>query len=298
MAELENLKTVAVIGPGVVGCALGRLLSRRGYVVEAVAGRSLAQAQHAVEIMGAGCPVATPTEAARRADIVFITTPDHAIQEVCATVAAERGFRAGAVVIHCSGALPAAVLAVARNCSAAVAALHPLQSFASVDEAIELLPGTWFAFEGDAAAESVCDALVRALGGRLFRLSPESKPLYHAASCMASNYLVVLVHLAASLMERSGMSRGEAICALLPLLRGTLRNIGAVGTPRALTGPIARGDVETVTMHLRALREYPSEFGELYRFLGVETVRLAQAKGTLDAARAARLLKVLRTPAV
>ena len=267
-------KTVAIIGPGVVGCAIAKLLAAAGYEIAGVAGRTEKSAVKAIETIGAGTMV-SPMQAAT-ADIVFITTPDDAIAAVCAQLAAEKAFHADGVVLHCSGALPASVLTPASNCGAAVAALHPLQTFASAQDAILMLPGAPFAFEGDEAAKPVCAAIVHALAGWMFPLAADKKPIYHAAACIASNYLLALEDVAAGLMAQTGLSRQEAAEALLPLIEGTVRNLRSLGAARALTGPIARGDDKTVAMHMDVLMSQSPELFELYKALGRQALRLAQ----------------------
>ena len=141
-------KTIGIIGPGVVGSALAKLLAGAGYKIAGVAGRTKESVEAAIQTIGAGSAV-SPTEAAA-AEIVFITTPDGAIGAVCAQLAATKAFHAEdrvsarqprKLVIHCSGALPSSVLSPARGCGALIASLHPLQTFASVGDAIALLPG-------------------------------------------------------------------------------------------------------------------------------------------------------------
>jgi predicted short-subunit dehydrogenase-like oxidoreductase (DUF2520 family) len=102
------------------------------------------------------------------------------------------------------------------------------------------------------------------------------RPLYHAAAVVASNYLPVLLALAARLLVHAGVDEDDAVPALLPLMRGTLDNVAELGIGPALTGPVARGDIETVRLHLRML---PEREARLYRDLGREAVALAEARG-------------------
>jgi predicted short-subunit dehydrogenase-like oxidoreductase (DUF2520 family) len=145
--------------------------------------------------------------------------------------------------------------------------------------------------EPDEASE-----IVRALGGTMFRIPTASKALYHTAACVASNYFVALFHLAVELMEHAGLGHDEATRVLLPLVEGTLRNLKSVGTPAALTGPIDRGDDGTVLRHLQAMDGLPPEFEQIYRVMGLQALRVAREKGTVDAEAVRRLLAVLRQP--
>ena len=125
-------------------------------------------------------------------------------------------------------------------------------------------------------------ALVEALGGEYFFIDREAKPLYHAGACVVSNYLVTLLDLGIKLLESTGIPSAMASRALLPLVHGTINNVEKIGIPQALTGPIARGDIATVSKHLDCMRELAPELVKLYTVLGCYTAPLAQAKGTID----------------
>lgn len=291
--EKMTKPTIAVIGAGKVGSALSLLLQEKGYRVVAVASRSPASAAALARKLGCrACEDAT--SAAAKADLVFITTPDRKIAAVSARIAAAGGYRSGQVVIHTSGAHPAAELKGAREAGAATASLHPLQSFATVEGAMQNLPGSYFALEGDRDALKVAETIVQDLGGNSFIISARDKRLYHAAACIASNYLVALMHFATGLYTKFGLSRQEAFKALLPLVRGTVENIKREGPVQALTGPIARGDLPTVEGHLQELQKAGDLEAELYRLLGRYTVGVAREKGSIDAGQEGQLLKLLQ----
>ena len=284
---------VAIVGPGVVGRALGRLLRQKRFPIVGVAGRSPESVRGAIKFIGAGRAKRSASTAARGADVVFLTTPDKMIRPVCEEIAAAGAFKRGAVVFHCSGAYGADLLVSASERKAHAAALHPLQSFASPEAAVKRMKGTYFTFDGDEVAAPVAERIVEALGGRMVRIPPQNKALYHAASCVLSNYLVSIADLGLIMLTLSGLRPEEAVRAARPLLRGTVENIGILGVPDALTGPIARGDVETVERHLRALGPLPKAVRRLYCQLGLYTVRVAQRKGTLQPADARGLVTIL-----
>jgi len=284
---------IAIIGPGVVGRSIGRLLKENRFPIAAVAGRSSEGVRSALEFIGGGRAGRSPAAAARGADVVFLTTPDRMIRPVCEEIAAAKGFKRGAVVFHCSGAHGASLLASARAREACVAALHPLQSFASPEEAVRFMRGTYFTFDGDEKAAAVAGRIVDALGGKMVRIAPGNRALYHAASCVLSNYLVSIADLGLIMLKLAGLNEAEAAQAARPLLRGTVENIGKLGLPAALTGPIARGDVETVERHLKALAPLPRDIRRLYCELGLYTVRVAQRKGTLKPPEARHLVRIL-----
>ena len=131
------------------------------------------------------------------------------------------------------------------------------------------------------------------LDGILVEVNDNDKVLYHAAACVASNYFVATYHYAENLMEKAGIAEGQARQALLPLVKGTLKNIEALGLIGALTGPIARGDIGTVKKHLQILEEKIPENDELYKALGKYTTDVAREKGTIDRQKQIELLTVL-----
>jgi predicted short-subunit dehydrogenase-like oxidoreductase (DUF2520 family) len=286
--------TVAIVGCGTVGTAMGKLLNKTGYHISGVTTKHLETARMAAEVTGAERFSVSPWEVTSGANIVFITTPDDLIKSTCNTISEHNGFEKNAVVVHCSGALSSDILSSARDCEAMVASLHPLQSFASIDQAISLVPGSFCAVEGDKDALPTVHQIVEDIGGILLEITAEKKSLYHAAAVTASNYLVTLIHLALALDEAAGLTSDTSYEALLPLVKGTLSNIGERGIPGALTGPIARGDVATVSAHLKAIEENAPKFLGLYRSIGLYTVDLAEAKGTLSKPAAEELAALLR----
>jgi predicted short-subunit dehydrogenase-like oxidoreductase (DUF2520 family) len=278
----------------VVGTALAHLLDKCGYVITGISTRTLQSAESAAKNVPTKRFTDCPWEISRDAQVVFITTPDDAIESTCQAIAENQGFNKGAVVVHCSGALSSGILSSARNCKARVASLHPLQSFASVAQAVKILPGSYCAVEGDKPALAMVRQLVVDLGGFCLEIGTDGKTLYHAAAVVASNYLVTLLDVALALNNVAGMSREVSFKALLPLVEGTLKNIETKGIPQALTGPVARGDLGTVRAHLKAIGDSSSELVAMYKILGCHAVSLAKAKGTLGAETAKELLSLFQ----
>lgn len=284
---------VAIIGAGVVGTSLGYLLRKGGWRIVGVASRTMRSARKAVEYIGEGTASLRSAEVARRADVVLITTSDGAIEETCRRIAADRGFRPGAVVLHTCGALPSLILKSARANGASIGSLHPLQSLASVGEAIKRLPGSYFCIEGDKRAVGVARQIVALLDGREITIRTRKKAIYHAGASVASNFLVATVAFGRDLLQAAGVPAEESLKALMPLVRGTVENIEALGIPDALTGPISRGDTDIVERHLRALSHVAQEKTSLYTELGRYTVSVARQKGTLNDRAASEILSLL-----
>jgi predicted short-subunit dehydrogenase-like oxidoreductase (DUF2520 family) len=281
---------IGFIGAGPVGTAFGVRLSQLDYKVIAVYDVSLAAAQRFAKTVK-GCQIYEKAqELADTAEFVFITTPDDIIPKV----AAELTWHTGQSVIHCSGASSVDALAPAKQQRAMVGSIHPCQTFASIDQAIENLPGSTFAIEAEEPLRSTLTAIATALNGDWVYLTAEDKALYHAAACIACNYFYTLVKIATDLWQNFGKSTAEATKAYMPLLQGSLNNIANVGLPGALTGPIARGDTATIRKHLVALKKYAPDLLPLYKELGIWTIPIGVAKGTLNQNKAEELRALLK----
>jgi len=290
---------VAIIGAGRLGGAFGRLLATAGYRIVAVTARTRRSAAAAARFIGAGEPMTDVAAAVGSAATVLITTPDRTIRAVCERIARGGGLRTGMLVIHSSGANSLELLDAARQAGARRAVMHPLQSVPSRERGVANLPGSFFRIEADQGALGRVRALVRALGGRelalpRWRSDPESAAIYHAGAVAASNYLVTLLDFAVRHLQALGADRHEALQALLPLARGTLANLERLGIPDALTGPIARGDVQTIAGHVAALRQRAPDLLDLYRLLALQTIPLAQEQGGITPQTVEALLRIVR----
>jgi len=291
----------ATIGCGKVGMALAEHLPAAGYRPMGFSSRSPASARQAAGI--AGVPdrwFENSWDAAKDADIVFITTPDESIKDSSRIIFENKGFRENAVVFHCSGALASTELASVKSgkklSSIMIGSIHPLQSFAARQSGKSDNPfeNIIMAVEGDPLAVEKAREVAMALGAKPFTIQTEGKVLYHAAAVVASNYLVTLMDLAIKLMAASGVSESEAFVILKPLIKGTLTNIETTGIPDALTGPIARGEVGIVEKHVQEIRSLSDEQADYYAMNGVETVKVARTKGTLSEDAAKQLMKILK----
>jgi len=286
------MEKIGFIGAGTVGTALAARLAGRGYPVVAVSSRSRASAQRLAQAAG-GCRVFDNSQAvADNAELIFITTPDGAI----ASVVSEVSWHPGQSVVHCSGADSTDILKKAKEAGAKVGAFHPLQTFASPQQAIENIPGSTFALEAEEPLLGTLKSMAAALEGNWVELKAEDKVLYHAAAVFACNYMVTLVKLATDLWQTFGVPQQKATKALVPLLRGTLHNIETIGIPQCLTGPIARGDTGTINKHLDALKATAPHLLSTYRELGRQTIPIAVAKGKIDQSQARKLQTILEQP--
>jgi predicted short-subunit dehydrogenase-like oxidoreductase (DUF2520 family) len=254
--------------------ALAQLLPQRGWDVLAVLGRG------------------TIGEIPRSIERVLVAVSDEAIPTVAGQLLSA-GLR-GASVLHTSGAAGPDALSGLRAQENAVGVLHPLQTVPSAAAGVASLPGSAFAFAGDPAACAWAGELVNSLGGRPLAIESGAWHLYHAAAVIASNYQVTLTDAALELMERAGVSRAESLGALAPLVLSAASNTIDLGPEAALTGPVRRGDVQTVRQHLLALRSGSPLLLTLYSTAGVYCVELAKRAG-LPHEKALQLLELFRT---
>ncbi len=278
------------IGAGTVGTALSVRLSSKGYQVIAVSSRSQTSARNLAQAISGCRAFNNNQDVADTAELVFITTPDDAI----APVVSQIQWHTGQSVVHCSGADSTDTLEPAKKLGAQVGVFHPLQTFASVSQAIENIPGSTFALEAEEPLLNTLKEMASALDGNWVELKAGDKVIYHAAAVIACNYMVTLVKLASDLWQTFNVSPHQATQALLPLLRGTINNIDTVGIPQCLTGPIARGDTGTVKKHLKALQEKAPAILSTYRELGLQTIPIALAKGRINQDKAEELEAILK----
>jgi predicted short-subunit dehydrogenase-like oxidoreductase (DUF2520 family) len=285
-------KYFTIFGLGMVGTAIGYLLKKAGYEIAAVFDKSPSALKRAKLYTG-GSAFRTPHEALQKADFILITTPDDIISSVCREIALSPTIK-GKFVFHMSGAGGLDLLETARKAGAVIASIHPLQSFSSIDQAIQNIPGSYFGITADKKAGMFAKKIVRDLGGIPFFISDEQKPLYHAAACFASNYLVSLMNVVESIYQVIGLGEKEAKKAYLPLVYGSLKNIERSGSIHALTGPIARGDFGTLQKHLAAINETLPQYSSLYRCLGSIALQVARQKGSLNKRQAKKINDLLK----
>lgn len=280
--------TVGVIGPGRAGTGLALAWAKVGHEVR-LHGRHAKSVPTPLTLTVG--PADAPPPWIGDVGVVVLAVPDDAIPPLAAALAARQAVRVDHVILHVSGSRSHDVLNVLTPCGAALGSLHPLQTLVEPERAPEHLRGAWAAVEGMPRAVETAERLARDVGLRPFRLRPGAKPLYHAGAVFASNYFVVVEAVAERLLREAGLAEGEAWEALAPLVGGTLDNLRRQGPLAALTGPVARGDVDTLTRHLAALSGTEAE---LYRRLGEATLELARRRG-MDEAVAARVARVLAT---
>jgi predicted short-subunit dehydrogenase-like oxidoreductase (DUF2520 family) len=256
-------RTLALVGPGRAGTTISLALLELDWTVVAVAGRSPEAPSTAAASACLDADATLVSDAGRGASLVIVATPDRAIEAAARAVAPS--LEAGALVVQLAGSLGvdavASMLEVRPDVR--VGAMHPLQTFPSASIGVERLRGAWAAVVGDPQTTE----LAIALGMRPFELRDSDRAQYHAAAVVASNHLVALL----GQVERLAAGCGVPFEAFAPLVRSSVANAFGVGPARALTGPVARGDLATVGQHLATLD--PGE-RDTYRTLAREFARI------------------------
>jgi len=241
---MRTKPSIAIVGPGKLGTALAVLLREAGYPIAAVVGGSSGRAQKLARQVGArGAHLSA-------ADVVWFSVPDSNIARAAQDLAGKLSWK-GRAALHSSGALTSDELDVLRRKGAAVASAHPLMTF--VRGARPSLAGVPFAVEGDSLAARVAEAIIRDLGGRAHRIAKRDKTAYHTWATFASPLLTALLATTERVAGIAGVKGKAARKRMTPILLETLSNYVALGAANGFSGPILRGDVETVRRHLQVL---------------------------------------------
>lgn len=266
--EEETRAGIGIVGAGRLGTSLALALEHVGHPIAAVASaRPAAAAELAARLGGAvDCSVA---ELVGRCELVVLAVPDDAIAAVVAPLA----FEPGQSVVHCSGAQGLEPLAPARARGAACGCLHPLQSFPERFAPPSRFAGITCGIEGEGELSVRLEALCRALGATPLRLEGVDRARYHAAAVFANNYVIALAAAAARTFELAGLAPELARGAFAPLMHAAADSAQRLPLADALTGPLARADLATLTRHLAALAPSP-DLRELYVRLACELLRL------------------------
>jgi predicted short-subunit dehydrogenase-like oxidoreductase (DUF2520 family) len=280
---------VGVIGAGRVGTALAVALRRAGHRIAAASAVSSASRER-VDRYLSGTPVLQPADVIAAADLVLLTVPDDALAGLVRGLAATGAPLAGRMLAHTSGRHGLAVLEPATDLGALPLALHPVMTFTGRADDADKLAGISFGVTAPTVLRPAAEVLVMEMGGEPVFIAEADRGLYHAALAGAANHLVTQVAQAEDLLTRAGVAQPGRM--LGPLLSAALDNALRLGDA-GLTGPVARGDAETVAGHVDALRADAPEALPAYLALARLTAARALASGMLSAPDAQRLLDVL-----
>jgi predicted short-subunit dehydrogenase-like oxidoreductase (DUF2520 family) len=280
------------VGVGRVGSALGAALARAGHEVVAASGVSTESLRRA-ERMLPGVPIMAPDDTVAAADFVLLAVPDDVLRTLVSGLADTDTWRPGQLVAHTSGAQGIGVLDPAAARGVLALALHPVMTFTGRAEDLDRLEGATFGVTALDELRPVAESLVVEMGGEPVWVPERARPLYHASLTIASNHLVTLVNDSLALLDGAGVAEPARLVA--PLLSASLDNVLRLGDA-ALTGPVSRGDVATVSTHVRTLAHDAPDVLPSYLAMARRTAERAQAAGRLTAAQATAVVAVLDAP--
>ncbi len=268
-------KTINIIGAGRLGKTIAKLITEaKTGEIQCLLNSSFASGQKAREFIGCGEVCAEISEL-KPANIYLITTPDDSIEKICNLLVNQHTFKNHTIVVHCSGALSSEVLQKAKNIGCFTASIHPIKSFADSAKSIKSFSGTFCVYEGDKGAFTTIAAIFESIGGKLFTIDKNDKPLYHVAGVFCCNYLITLSHIANECYKKAGIPEKIAKQITRNLMQNALENLQIMPPNQALTGPIARADLNILKKHQQAL-ENLSALKHLYAELGKQIILLTK----------------------
>lgn len=286
LPAMTRKPSIAIVGSGRLGRALALELTRAGYAISEIVSRnregSKKRARELARKVGARPSISE--RALLDADVVWFCVPDREIAAASRQLALRAVWK-GKIAFHSSGALASDELEALRRRGASVASVHPLMTF--VSGSTPSLKSVPFAVEGDARAVRAARRIVGDLGGQAFSLSKRHKAAYHAWGAFTSPLLVATLVTGEQLARAAGLSAVNARKKMLPIVRQTIANYEALGPAGAFSGPIVRGDAETVRKHLQVLREVP-QAREVYLALARAALRYLPLRNR------AKLKKILK----
>lgn len=262
-----------------MGSSFGYLLKDK-FDIKGICNKHYSSSREAVDKIGMGRPLQKTQikEILPKIDLVMITTPDDQIKEMAEYVL-QGNLGKPVCLMHMSGLYTSEILNEKKHSQVYAFSLHPLQAIPSFARGIKLLPGAFFALEGAGEGLKYGRKLAESLQLNYEVIAKKYKPLYHAAAVIASNYLVTLMAASYDLLDEADLLQPAVKSGIINLVQGTLSNIAENDPSDALTGPIARGDIETISLHLEALKKFKPEYEKLYQILGKYT---ADIKGDTD----------------
>ncbi|WP_421790109.1 Rossmann-like and DUF2520 domain-containing protein [Hyphobacterium sp.] len=274
------MKDLAIIGPGKVGRTLALLFhEKQVFKIGALIAEREATAKEAAGFIGAGEPGGTLSDA----DVILIAVPDPVLETVISGLI-DTDLKPGAILAHTSGALGLEMFAPLQGREVRTVCAHPVKAFSETARSVDTFTGTMTTLSGDASACSDLAAAFRAIGGQTLEIPANTdRTLYHAGIVFMANHLPTLVEAGLKTFEQAGVSRKDGLAITGPILRDTLEAVLENGPAAALTGPVARGDANTVARHLEKISRADTDLAALYAALAHATADVSKEKGEASA---------------
>lgn len=281
---------VGIIGAGKVGISIGYTLKNKGInligfsstrddaltIAKSYCGASLLYTKNNFELVEAS-------------EIVGIMTQDRNIKQVAQSISQAFTDLSGKLFFHTSGSQSISSLVSLKERGASLGSLHPLQTFPDIDSAIKVLPDTYIFVEGEEKSIPILTTIGNKIGYRTILIRSENKVLYHLCAVFVCNLLCALIYAGSQIMEKIDTD----LEPFFPIIKATLKNIEEKGPVLALTGPIVRGDVETVLSHIESIKNMPV-FLETYNSLSLFALEMARKRGTIDDTTQRKLESLLK----
>lgn len=283
--------SMSIFGRGALGSALHNFFKKKSYFIRSVWDRNGGDIYSDKDDSVFKSENNLPKHENEIGDLIFIAVPDDQISPLSKQLSLTPIQWENKSVIHCSGNLPSNICSDLSERGAKVAAMHPIQTFQKGDTQ-NRFNEIYITLEGEPELLDFLHTIVNDMGAYPIRITPEQKRVIHIASVIASNYLVSLMNISESLLNDAGIDEGIDI--LQPLVAQTVQNMFEKGVADSLTGPISRGDVESVKYHLKSLKGN-KPYSEIYNLMGLEALKIAEKKGTLSNELADELEKLLKT---
>ena len=271
---------IGFIGPGKVGVNLGRYFTHKGIKLSGFYGKNLDTVRQASEMTNSKL-YNNYEEIIKDSDILFITTPDDIISIIDREIS--KFDLNNKSVCHASGSLKSTVLSNAKLSGALIYSIHPMFAFSNKNMSIQELETIYFSIEGDLDTENIDDlpviSLMKTLGNKYFIRNIKDSASYHLANVFVSNLVLSLLEIGTGYLKKLGLSENDAIDALYPLIKGNIESIHKKGFENSLTGPVARGDIETIKKHLEVLN---CEDKNIYNSLSLNLLKLVANRNSKD----------------
>lgn len=284
---------VAIIGCGKLGSALALAMHHKGYPIDSLIDRNRASAQRLARLVNADC-YSNSIQDLQTAEIIFISVPDGAVLSVIADLKfyfdENKDMK---FIYHTSGILTSGVFDSFRKYDIVGASVHPIQTFPGSDDDWKRFENCYFGIEGDQKAVVRVQSIIKRLGSKSIIISKEHKSQYHLACAIASNFMVALMAPVKTLFQKMNFSEQQAFDILFPLISTTLLNINKNGVESALSGPIVRGDTETVARHLAILSDELPYYVSLYKVMAKILLEFNSVKENLTKEQYEELMQLL-----
>ncbi len=274
--QVKHMK-IGFIGAGKVGTAMGIFFKQNSLTLSGYLSRSETSSHCAAKATDSPVFFDIPS-LINASEVIFITTGDDQISTVINQLVQTSCLTRDHTLVHTSGALSTDLFDPLLSSGCGLCSLHPIMSFADSLTASHNLKQTVFTLEGNEKGLADIQKILMITGNPYSVINKSDKVLYHAAACILSNYLVTLIDSGFELLKTTGIAEDEIMKAFMPLITATLGNVEKSGTVNALTGPLVRGDENTIGKHIEAIKTQTPKFLNLYQTMGLATIDMIKDK--------------------